>query len=64
MIAEVNSELDVDNMNISTTVSASTSNMAVNMAADIPRWLKSAVTVVKAGTRLALDVYKQHINRY
>ena len=37
MIAEVNSELDVDNVNISTTVSASTSNMAVNMAADIPR---------------------------
>jgi len=40
--------------------SLSTSNMAVNMAADDPRCVKSAAAVVKADVRLALHVYNQH----
>jgi len=48
MSAEENSELDADNVNNSATTSPSTSNMAVNMDTDNPRWENSVVTEVRA----------------
>ena len=62
MTDDVKSELDdEDSVNICATTSLRTSNMDVNMVADDPRW-KSAVAVVKAGMRPALDVYNQNID--
>ena len=68
MLAGVNSELDVENVNISPMTSPRTSSNAITRLADEPRCEKTRVTVVKVGTRQSarypLGTYNPNINGY